>query len=119
MLKRGRKTPGDLTFNGQPSRLKPPASLRDDERSLFLDIVNNCPAEHFVKTDLPLVTSYAQACAMSHRNAGDADMIAIWAAATRVQCALASKLRLAPSARDDRRKVGHRQMPFANPPWEA
>jgi hypothetical protein len=116
MRQRGRKSVASLLLNGKPAKLKPPASLRDDERSLFLDIVNNCPAEHFVQTDLPLLTSYAQACAMSHRTAGNADMIAIWSAATRVQAALASKLRLAPSARDDRRKV--RQMPFANPPWE-
>lgn len=119
MRQRGRRSADNLaSINGQPIRLTAPKNLRVEERALFTDLVNACHPSHFVESDKPLLISYVQASLMSRSMAHDPQLVAVWATATRTQAILASKLRLAPSSRDDRKTVGSRQVPPLHPPWE-
>jgi hypothetical protein len=105
MRQRGRPS-SVLTFpivDGSPSRLQPPASLRKAERTVFVQVINACSPHHFSESDLPLLISYAQATVLAHSLAHRAGEIAAWERATRVQMALATKLRLTPQTRTDRK----------------
>jgi hypothetical protein len=104
MRQRGRPS-SVVTFpivDGSPSRLQPPASLRKAEAAIFAQVINACSPHHFDERDLPLLISYVQATVMAHRMAGHPDKAAIWERATRLQMALATKLRITPQARMDR-----------------
>ncbi len=105
MRQRGRPS-SVLTFpivDGSPSRLQPPASLRKAERTVFVQVINACSPHHFSEADLPLLISHAQAAAMAHRMAGHPDKAAIWERATRLQMSLATRLRITPQSRMDRK----------------
>jgi hypothetical protein len=109
--------------DGAPNRLRPPPTLTNAERSLFVEIVEACSPKHFVPSDLPLLVSFIQSTLLSRQAikdaAEDTTALAVWEKATRMQATLATRLRLAPQARTDPKTVG-RQMPrFSGPPpWE-
>jgi hypothetical protein len=110
MRQRGRRSADVVTFpavDGLPPRLQPPASLRKDERAIFALVVAGCDPRHFSESDVPLMVSYVQAAALAHRAVRSPDKT-IWEKAVRLQMALATKLRIAPSTRMDR-KVAHLQ----------
>jgi hypothetical protein len=124
-MKRGRKSASDLAVinvNGDPPRLDPPSDLTDDERSLFVQIVEACSPKHFAPIDLPILLSFIQSILLSRqavKNAAkDAGALALWEKATRMQATLATRLRLAPQSRFDA-KTTARQRPHLGPqPWE-
>ena len=68
---------------------------------MFIEIVADRDARHFVESDGPLLVSYVQASLMARRLAGKLPHVKEWEAAVRCQMALATKLRLAPHARMD------------------
>jgi hypothetical protein len=90
----------------RPPRLIAPAFLESAERSLFEELIAAAAAEHFVPTDLPLIISFVQATVAAQTTAGKPEFIKAWEVATRLQMALATKLRLTPHARMDRSKAG-------------
>src|SRR5262245_48509403 len=125
MKQRGRKSASSLAtlcVDGEPPRLNPPADLTDDERTLFVELVDVCSRRHFVASDLPLLVSYVQATLLSRqavKNAAkDAGALAIWEKATRMQATLATRLRLAPQSRMDPKTLARQQPKLVRPPWE-
>lgn len=93
-----------------------PPHLNKAERALFIELVGCCDPRHFVKSDLPLLTSFVQATLLARstapkpgRNKNDLDAVAAWEKAVRVMALLATRLRLAPQARSDPKTVGTRQ----------
>jgi hypothetical protein len=99
MRQRGRKSVDNLVainVSGVPPRLEPPAGLRDDERTLFRELIAACPPQHFVGSDLPLLTSFLQATLLARSSAHDPKKLDTWERAVRLQATLATRLRLAP-----------------------
>ena len=106
MRQRGRQPADVVAFpavDGLPSRLKPPETLRKDERAILMQVIDACDPRHFSEADLPLLVSLAQATALAHRAARSPDKAAVWEKAVRLQMALATKLRLTPQTRMDRK----------------
>jgi phage terminase small subunit len=114
MKKRGRKSSASLAIravDGGPSRMKPPASLSQPERKVFVDLVATTDAEHFQASDLPLLASYSRAVAMDEMaarelqehgaviNGRPSPWIIIQEKAQRSVVALAMRLRLSPQSR--------------------
>ena len=115
MRQRGRRSSASLAMvPGDASRLSPPSSLSDVERTLFNEIVGACDAEHFRESDLPLLT------AISRATAHDLGKIALWEKATRMQATLATRLRLSPQSRTDPKTTGRRAAAQCTgpAPWE-
>jgi hypothetical protein len=124
MRQRGRKSAANLVtlnVNGTSPKLVAPAYLRDDERTLFVELIGACSPNHFVESDMPLLVSYIQSTLLSRSAAAgladDPSKIIIWEKATRMQAMLATRLRLAPQARTDPKTIGRYQPP-GRPPWE-
>jgi hypothetical protein len=123
MLQRGRKTAGKLSaVNVNPAPLKPPSFLTTDEQHLFTEIVDACDTRHFRVQDLPMLSSYVQACLLARavvkRAADDPGMLVAWEKAVRTQMALATKLRLTPQTRTDPKTLARKQ-PYSGPrPWD-
>ena len=120
MRQRGRKSAASLVVvSGAPPRLEPPADLSDEEKALFLELVNACSPRHFVESDKPLLISFVQATLLARGSAGKAMLISTWEKAVRVQATLATRLRLAPQARMDPKTVGRFQQNSGGPrPWD-
>jgi hypothetical protein len=99
--------------------LEPPADLSDEEKALFLELVNACSPRHFVESDKPLLVSFVQSTLLARSSAGKAMLIGTWEKAVRVQATLATRLRLAPQARMDPKTVGRFQQKSGGPrPWD-
>jgi hypothetical protein len=106
-------------------RLAPPSWLSRDEKKVFAEIVAACRPTHFTPADEPLLVSYVQATLLARRaikKAGkDRSALVTWERATKLQGMLATKLRLTPHSRLDRKTVavGLPSMPVGpSRPWE-
>jgi len=118
MMKRGRQSAADLSVvrlhPASPRRLEPPHDLTPAEAALFRATVAASAPGHLVETDVPLLVSYVQATLTSRRAAkaiaisADRETVNVWDRATRLQAALAVKLRLAPQSRLDAKVTGRR-----------
>jgi hypothetical protein len=125
MIRPGRKSAAQLAaprINGGPPRLEPPEFLSEAERKLFLELTEACAPEHFVRSDLPLLTAFVQAVELSRsaiRRAGDDPAtLQQWDRATKMVGMLATRLRLSPQSRSEPRSVA-RHLPSALPrPWQ-
>jgi hypothetical protein len=125
MRQRGRKSAAALVeFNvtGKPARQEPPSHLSDDERALFVELVESCAPSHFVKSDLPLLVSFVQATLLVRRAAtgmvDDPDLIAVFEKSVKLQATLATRLRLAPQSRLDPKSVARQQPYPGRKPWD-
>lgn len=122
MRQRGRKSAANLvTLNvtGTSPRLLAPAYLRDDERTLFDELIAACSPSHFVELDLPLLVSFVQSTLLARDTARDPGKSAVWEKAVRVQATLATRLRLAPQARTDPKTIARQAARRLGPaPWE-
>jgi hypothetical protein len=123
MLQRGRKTAGKIGAVGiNPPPLTPPTFLTTDEQALFTEIVDACDVRHFRVQDLPMLSSYVQACFLARTTAkcaaDDPEMVTIWVTAVRAQLTLATKLRLTPQTRSDPKTLARKE-PYVGPrPWD-
>ena len=112
-MKRGRKSAEELgisVIDVQRQRLTPPDYLNEREAVIFRSIVDNCDPQHFRKSELPLLCSYVTAVNLSRWHAheineGHQDHHRPWLETTKLVALLASRLRLAPSTRLDKRTV--------------
>jgi hypothetical protein len=90
-------------------RLAPPSWLSRDEKKVFAEIVAACRPTHFTPADEPLLVSYVQATCLARssikRARKNRAALSAWEKATRTQAVLATKLRLAPQCRFDRKSV--------------
>jgi phage terminase small subunit len=101
----------EITPSSQRSnRLRPPATLSEPERDLFLAIVGNCSHDHFRASDLPLLSRYCEASVLAERAAEQlreapvvdgkpSPWLPVREKATRELVALSMRLRLSPQAR--------------------
>ncbi|WP_370986906.1 hypothetical protein [Bradyrhizobium sp. DN5] len=101
-----------LDLTGAPPPLAAPSSLTAAERSLFNEIVNACDPRHFAKGDTPLLVSYVQIilavrklAAVANRKPAPGAFVSLERMA-RLQASLATKLRLSPQSRLDRKTAG-------------
>lgn len=122
-MQRGRKSLEALAtpvlVEGKPPPLEPPKHLNAAERKLFRELIAVVDTRHFVKSDLPLLTTFVQATLMARFAAHDPEQIATWERAARVQATLATRLRLAPQARTDPKTIARQQQEYRGPrPWE-
>jgi hypothetical protein len=119
MRQRGRKSAANLvTFPAieHRSRLEPPPSLSEAERSLFTELA--AQATHLKPADAPLLASLAQAILLSRQLARDPARVADWEKAVRAQAMLSTKLRMTPQSRTDSRAAGRHQQEASGPdPW--
>lgn len=106
---------------GGPARLTAPAWLGEEETVVFRDLVSSVDPRHFVRSDLPLLCTYAEAFALARRSAKELRVGIVvngktnpWLVAreksVRELVALSARLRLAPQARSggDSKTVGRR-----------
>lgn len=93
-----------------PPRLKPPETMSEAARKVFLDTVLGSKPEHFQATDLPLMVRFCEANAMAERAEAETvkkpvikgkpnPWFAILAQSNKTATALAMRLRLSPQAR--------------------
>ena len=97
-------------INFEHKRLTPPEHLTDREAKIFRDIVESSDPRHFRKAELPLLCSYVTAVNLSQWHAkkineGDPNHHRPWLETTKLVALLASRLRLAPSTRLDKKTV--------------
>jgi phage terminase small subunit len=132
MRQRGRKSTADLVsfhVDGSPSRLNPPASLSEAERSLFTELVAANTPEHFRPSDLPLLARYCEATVLAEQAAQELRRGAVvdgkvnpWLTvqekAVRAMVALSMRLRLSPQSRIDPKTLGRQQAYMGPRPWE-
>jgi phage terminase small subunit len=119
-----------IAVDGQPSRLNPPESLTDPERTIFVDLVAACDPSHFRVSDLPLLARYVEACALGAQAAQQLRLmgavvdgkpspwIVVQEKCVRALVALSMRLRLSPQARLDPKTLARQQIPRAPRPWE-
>jgi len=92
--------------------------LNATERTAFDALIGACDPKHFRKSDLPLLISLVQATLLAHELGRDSDKVVEWEKATRVQMALATRLRLTPQARSDPKTIARMQKhSHSPPPW--
>jgi hypothetical protein len=101
-----------------PPPLEPPAYLNNAERELFKELIASISTRAFVPSDITLLVSFVQATLLCRKTAGNPEQIAVWAQAVKMQAVLATKLRLAPQSRLDRKVAGRMQARVALDPWE-
>jgi hypothetical protein len=106
-----------IALDRPPLFLQPPASLNAKEAVLFSEIVTSCAADHFRKSDLPMLCAYVQASLLS-RKLIRTNAINDWEKASRIAMALATKLRLTVQSRIEPRGVGRQQIPSGPAPWD-
>jgi hypothetical protein len=109
----------------QRQRLKPPETLTEREAQIFRDIVDSSDPKHFRKAELPLLCAYVTAVNLSQwhalkLNEGDTNHHRPWLETTKLLALLASRLRLAPSTRLDKKSVErHGEHDNTKPPlWD-
>jgi hypothetical protein len=105
-MKRGRISAAELSvipIAPARERVRSPSNLSAKERQLFDKLLETCG--HFQPSDFPLLISFVQASllAQQHRNPKSADEARIWHTAIKAQGTLATKLRLCPNTRIDRK----------------
>jgi hypothetical protein len=126
--KRGRKSASELLappltiIDVRQKPVETPAGLQPKVRKIFEQAVASCDAQHFRSGDVPLLVSYATATHLASVYAGligenDAALKS-WTECTKLQISLATKLRLTPSSRLDRKTVGREEEPLLARPWD-
>lgn len=101
-----------LDVAGTPLPLVAPSSLTAAERALFNEIVNACDPRHFARGDVQLLVSLVQItlavrklAAVANRKPAPGAFVSLERMA-RLQASLATKLRLSPQSRLDRKTAG-------------
>ena len=56
---------------GGTRRLRPPASLGQRERAVFIDLVTSCDPRHFRNSDVPLMCRYVEAVVLAEQASGE------------------------------------------------
>ena len=116
-----------ISIDARESRLRPPETLGERERQLFVDLVAGSKASHFQRTDLPLLCRYcelsflAETAAGHLRNEGPviggrtSPWVSVLEKATKGLVALSMRLRLSPQARSPNNPT--RPSPSGPDPW--
>jgi phage terminase small subunit len=125
MGSRGRKPKVDMACpSNSPAMLRAPSDLSPAEADVFSTVVADCEPGHFIRSDLPLLVSYARAIVQER---GASEMLRVQGAVVGTQVSpwvgvlrgasadiqkLSMRLRVSPQARRQRAKTlppGHAQ----------
>ena len=102
--------------------LNAPAGMPAKAQEIFANTVASCAANHFRASDLSLLEQFCVAAHLASFYAariGETDgTLKAWIEATKLMVSLATKLRLAPSARSDPKTVARYEPPPTSPPWD-
>jgi phage terminase small subunit len=106
------KTIDVVTFGLPDSRLQPPASLKDPERRVFVDLIASCPSGQFAASDMALLCLWATTTVQLEQAAAEmaaggmvttdgkvSPWFTIQQQAARTLALLALRLRLGPQSR--------------------
>jgi phage terminase small subunit len=117
--------------DGRPAPLPLPGDLSPDAAQVWREITKTTQPEHFRPSDVPLLKSYCEACAMADRAAAElaengavidgkaSPWLTVQEKSVRAQTSLSLRLRLCPSARTDPKSAGRERVPSSNPPlWK-
>jgi phage terminase small subunit len=132
MRQRERKSAAALSaiaVDSKPDRLRPPASLSDAERTVFVDLVTACDPKHFRPSDLPLLCRYCEATVLAEQAALElrrgavvdgkpSPWITVQEKAVRAMVSLSMRLHLSPQSRIDPKTLGRKQQHQGPWPWE-
>jgi phage terminase small subunit len=107
-----RKSSAAVAFSATTSaRLQPPEDLTGPEKSLFVDLVLACRADHFLPSDTPLLCAYCRAVCLEQVASSElaaagfvidgkpSGWLPVLAQATRAMTTLSRMLRLSPTGR--------------------
>jgi phage terminase small subunit len=108
-----RKSSAAVAFSATTSaRLQPPSDLAEPEKTLFVDLVLACRADHFQPSDTPLLAAYCRAVVLEQTASGElaasgfitaegkaSPWLAVLQQATRAMTTLSRMLRLNPAGR--------------------
>ncbi|WP_177243499.1 P27 family phage terminase small subunit [Bradyrhizobium sp. Gha] len=98
-------------IGSRANRLRPPPTLNETERTIFIEIINSTNPQHFVRSDLPLLVRYCEAHALCEQAANElkaggaviggrpSPWLAVAEKSNRNVVALSMRLRLSPQAR--------------------
>jgi len=115
--------------DGRPKRLALPSDLSPEAGRVWREITKTTQPEHFRPSDVPLLKSYCEACAMADRAAAElartgpviegkaSPWLVVQEKSVRAQTALSLRLRLCPSARTDPKSAGRERLPAGAAPW--
>ena len=119
-----------IELDPRASRLRPPATLSDRERTIFADLVAACDPHHFRASDVPLLTRYAEACALADlaaehlRTEGAVTTFgrpSVWltvqAQTLKSIVSLSMRLRLSPQSRLHAKTAARERTPPEQAPW--
>ena len=129
------------TPTSSPIWLQPPATLSGPARELFVRIVSANTPKHFMPSDLPLLSTYVEACTMSEKatkelnkkpiddNGRPSAWLHVQEKQTKIMQGLSMRLRLSPRSRAPNRPSRNANVAyneFGNPivandgqrPWE-
>jgi len=101
-----------------PKRLKVPRTLSGGAKAEFVRIVTAERADHFKRSDMPLLIQYCEAAALAERaiRLQRDDAKAAWLTrrekANRVRVALSARLRICPQARQPNRPTRPERVSF-------
>jgi P27 family predicted phage terminase small subunit len=132
MGNRGRKSADAMMVrvDGRSERIKPPTCLGADERKRFIEVVNNCPPDHFRRTDVSLLARFCEADALAEqaaehlRNEGAVvdrkanPWLVVQEKSVRALTALSMRLRLSPQSRLDPKTIARQPELSGKKPWE-
>lgn len=100
------------SIDAKAGRVQPPAGLPEPAKQQWLAIVNSLPADRFHPSDRPLLSLYCQTLVRAQEAMDQLDKAAdpVWLKFTdtlvKLSATLATKLRLCPQARLDRKVAG-------------
>jgi hypothetical protein len=124
-MQRGRKSAAALGLVCIDTRRKPidcPAGLLPSVEEIFKQTVASCAPQHFRPSNVPLLVNFSVA---AHLTKFYSDLIGEspeafrhWEAASKLMLSMATKLRLTPSSRLDRKTVGREEEPRGKRPWD-
>jgi P27 family predicted phage terminase small subunit len=109
-----RRSAADLAVvrpDGGFNRLRPPATLGEDEKEIWREVVGSCRSDHFQKCDAPLLVRYCENVVLARRAAAALTsegpivhgrvnpMLVVAEKCDRALVALSMRLRISPQAR--------------------
>jgi hypothetical protein len=113
-----------VSLDAATPRLRPPATLSEAERALFVDLISTNRAEHFQQSDLPLLCRYVEAAVMAERAAAElrenpvingkaSPWLVIQEKNLRAMVSLSMRLRLSPQARNPKTSSARPAQPLS------
>ena len=115
-----------LRVDGQPNHISPPSNLGATERRLFNNVVRSMPSHHFRDCDVPLLTRFVEAIAMTERAGREMEgtggpvvkgamnpWFSVQQRSSKMVAVLATRLRMSPQSRRETKAADKYRRPSA------